>query len=332
MINQITKNMTINKINSRSIVSAFRLLTLAPFIYSALITSALILSGCDKKKDEKVATTAKAENTATAKAEGATTANDLAPVQGEKVIQKFVKPDFAKIPTDAAGESIKRGKEYLEQTYLKLPQYVGAKMNCTSCHMDSGTTQFAGPWVAITARFPQYRARSAKMDTLVDRINDCFERSLNGKRLSENSREMTDMLSYMTWLSRGYAIGQDVAGSGMPKLELKIEPDKIKGKEIYAAKCASCHQPDGAGLFAPDKKMIYPPVWGKNSFNIGAGMARLHTAAGFIKKNMPFAQGGTLTDEEAWHVAAYVAFQERPDFKKKNLDWSKGDKPKDARY
>lgn len=89
-------------------------------------------------------------------------------------------------------------------------------MNCTNCHLNSGTTQFAGPWVGVTARFPQYRSRSAKVDTLTDRVNDCFERSLNGKRLPETSETMTDIISYMTWLSKGYEIGGDVEGSGMP--------------------------------------------------------------------------------------------------------------------
>lgn len=254
------------------------------------------------------------------------------PLVEGKVVQAFVVPDFAKIPSGPHGESILRGKQYLEETSLRLPQYVGAKMNCTSCHLDSGTRQDAGPWVGVTARFPQYRSRSAKMDTLPDRVNDCFERSMNGKRLPEKSTEMTDIVTYMTWLSKGYAIGQEVEGSGMPKLVLSREPNLENGKTVYTNKCASCHQPSGQGIFTAEGKPVFPAVWGKDSFNVGAGMARLHTAAGFVKRNMPLGQGGTLTDEEAWDVAAYFTQQQRPDFKKKVKDWLKGDKPKDARY
>lgn len=256
---------------------------------------------------------------------------NLNPLASGKVVQKFVVPDFATIPTDKHGESIKRGKDYLENTYQKLPQYVGAKINCTNCHLNSGTQQFAGPWVGVVARFPQYRTRSSKMDTLTDRVNDCFERSLNGKRLPEKSNEMTDIISYMTWLSKGYAIGQDVEGSGMPKVVLSRAPDLAKGKIVYESKCASCHQATGLGLYA-EGKVVFPALWGKDSFNIGAGMARLQTAAGFVKKNMPLGQGDTLTDDEAWDVAAYFSQQKRPDFKKKIYDWAQGDKPKDARY
>lgn len=256
----------------------------------------------------------------------------LDPFVSEKIVQNFKAPDFSTIPSDAYGASVKRGKHYLENTFQTLPQYTGAQLNCTSCHLDSGTKSFAGPWVGVTARFPQYRSRSAKVDTLPDRVNDCFERSLNGTRLPETSPEMTDIITYMTWLSKGYAIGQDIKGSGMPKLVLNRAPDLKNGKTVYESKCIACHQANGQGLYAEDGKSVFPALWGKNSFNIGAGMARLHTAAGFVKKNMPLGQGDTLTDDEAWDVAAYFSQQERPDFKNKIKDWLKGDKPKDARY
>lgn len=255
---------------------------------------------------------------------------DQSPTAQQK--EAFVVPDFQDIPNNQHGESIKRGKHYLENTFETLPKFVGAKMNCTHCHLNSGTTQFAGPWVGVAARFPQYRSRSAKVDTLADRVNDCFERSLNGKRLPENGEPMTDIISYMTWLSKGYQIGGDIEGSGMPKLVLDQTPDLAKGKIVYQTKCANCHQQEGQGLFADNGKVIYPPLWGSKSFNVGAGMARLHTAAGFVKKNMPLGQGNSLTDEDAWNVAAYFATQPRPDFKKKLKDWVKGDKPIDARY
>ncbi len=257
---------------------------------------------------------------------------DLAEPILKKIIQPFRVPDVADIPNDKFGESALRGKDYLEHTFEKLPQFVGAKINCTSCHLNSGTTQFAGPWIGVVARFPQYRSRSAKVDTLPDRINDCFERSLNGSRLPEKSQEMTDIISYMTWLSKGYAIGQDVEGSGMPKVVLSRLPDLKVGRVIYEAKCASCHQSNGQGLYTTNGQVTYPALWGAQSFNVGAGMARLHTAAGFVKKNMPLGQGGSLSDEEAWDVAAYFTQQNRPDFKNKLKDWIKGERPKDARY
>ena len=59
---------------------------------------------------------------------------------------------------------------------------------------------------------------------------------------------------------------------------------------------------------------------------------RLDTAAAFVKANMPLGQGGSLSDDDAYDVAAFFTRQPRPDFARKHLDWPKGGKPKDARY
>ena len=75
-----------------------------------------------------------------------------------------------------------------------------------------------------------------------------------------------------------------------------------------------------------------PPVWGAHSYNIGAGMARVRTAAAFISDNMPFDQPGTLTDQQALDVAAYVNVHTRPDFPDKVHDWPNGDAPPDVAY
>jgi thiosulfate dehydrogenase len=59
---------------------------------------------------------------------------------------------------------------------------------------------------------------------------------------------------------------------------------------------------------------------------------RLHTAAGFIRHNMPLDRPGTLTDREAADVAAWVVSRPRPDLPGKELDWPNGDPPPDAAY
>lgn len=226
-----------------------------------------------------------------------------------------------------------RGKGYLEHTPEKLAKYVNAEINCTNCHLHDGTTPGAGSWVGVAARFPQYRARSGKLDTIEDRVNDCFERSLNGIALPAGSQEMTDIVAYLTSLTTGSSASPaDKTTTGMPKLKLTRKPDVEKGLAIYTRRCASCHQASGEGLYGKDGSVIYPALWGARSFNIGAGMARLQTAAGFVKRNMPLAQGNTLTDDEAWDVAAYFTQQDRPDFAKKQSDWVNGDRPEDARY
>ncbi|XOV08187.1 c-type cytochrome [Campylobacter jejuni] len=48
--------------------------------------------------------------------------------------------------------------------------------------------------------------------TLADRINGCFERSMNGKRMPSDAPEMKAMLTYMQWLSQGVPVGAKIEG------------------------------------------------------------------------------------------------------------------------
>lgn len=239
-------------------------------------------------------------------------------------------PDLAQIPPGPLGDAIRRGQTIVEHTYETLPDHTGAKLHCTSCHLKGGTVVGAGTWIGIAAAFPEYRSRSARVNTLADRINDCFERSLNGTPLDPGSDDMAAIEAYMSYLSTGQPHGTPYSGRGFPRITPPPTPDRERGRAVYTAKCLACHGADGQGL-SPGK-YVYPPLWGDASFNIGAGMARLDTAAAFIHGNMPLNAGGTLTPQEAYDVADFVIHQPRPDFSGKLADWPRGDKPRDARY
>ncbi len=243
----------------------------------------------------------------------------------------FQFPSSDKIADQPNAEAIVYGKKLIENTHIELPNNVVAKMNCTNCHLNAGTVPNAMPFVGVDDRYPKYRARSGKEDNLAERINGCFQRSMNGTPLSEDAPEMLAMIAYMEWLSSEVDDGKLVEGVGLSKLD-PLTPDVDNGKLLYQAKCQMCHQADGAGLATPDGTRLYPPLWGDDSYNLGAGMARLHTAAAFIKWNMPFGQGGSLSDQEAYDIAAYFSTQDRPDFTHKTKDWPNGGKPDDARY
>jgi thiosulfate dehydrogenase len=220
----------------------------------------------------------------------------------------------------------------MTQTVTFASQYSGNALNCTSCHLDAGRRPYASSLVGVWGVFPEYRTRSGRVQVLQDRINDCFERSMNGRALPLDSDEMHGLLAYMRWLSKGVPTGQDGPARGFQRITSPQPPDPERGKHIYADKCAACHGPDGQGVYGAIGETLFPPVWGPRSFNIGAGMARVNTAAAFVKANMPLGQGGTLTEQEAFDVAAYFTQQPRPDFAAKDRDWPKGGKPKDARY
>lgn len=240
-------------------------------------------------------------------------------------------PAESTIPSGPKGLAIIEGKKLLTETRQRLPKHVGNGLNCTSCHLAGGTTANASPWVGIWGVFPEYRSRSGKVISLTERVNDCFERSMNGKPLAYDSVEMNNILAYMQWLSTGVPTGTSVKGRGFVAIDKKLKPDAVHGKAVYMAQCASCHGASGTGIRNPAGGYVFPPVAGKDSFNDGAGMARAYTAAAFVKHNMPLGKGGTLSDQDALDVAEYFTRLPRPVYKFKAKDWPKGDKPKDAR-
>jgi thiosulfate dehydrogenase len=238
---------------------------------------------------------------------------------------QFKLPADPDIPPGPEGVSIRRGRAILAHTRDSMPAYVGNALNCTSCHLDFGTRPFAAPWVGVYGRFPQYRTRNARMNVLEDRINDCFQRSLKGKALPQNSRDSRDIVSYMAWLSRTVPNGVTLPGQGFARLE-PLEPDTARGAALFQVECVRCHGDNGQGT---DKA---PPLWGERSYTIGAGMGRIRTAAAFIKYNMPNDRPGSLTEQQAFDVAAYINSQPRPDLAGKENDWPNGDHPPDVPY
>jgi len=249
-----------------------------------------------------------------------------------KATAPFTPPSEESMPSGPMGEAIRYGHQLTTQTQVYAKKYVGNDLNCTSCHLNGGRTPNAAPWVGIWGVFPEYRTRNAQVNTLQDRVNDCFQRSMNGKPLPVDSKEMRGILTYMWWLSKDVPTGVDVEGRGFKRIKAERTPDAAKGKTIYAEKCSVCHGANGQGMKGAEGEYMFPPLWGPKSFNIAAGMARLNTAAAFVKANMPLGQGGSLTDQEAYDVAAFFIQQPRPDYAAKKKDWPNGDKPKDARY
>ena len=211
-------------------------------------------------------------------------------------------------------------------------QYAGNNLTCQSCHLEAGTKPGAGSFVGVFDRFPQYRGREDKMGTLEDRIDGCMERSMNGKVLPHNSLEMQGMVAYMKWLGEDLPEDKEPIYKGFVKVNLpEVKADLVAGKEAFQKHCVVCHGENGQGMRASEKSLYqFPPLWGPDSYNHGAGMHRVITAAEFIKGNMSF-QVATydkpvLTDEEAYNVAAYINSFERPlkenaeaDFPKKEL-------------
>jgi thiosulfate dehydrogenase len=229
------------------------------------------------------------------------------------------------LPADSLGVSIRRGRAILANTHDSMPQYAPSALKCTSCHLDNGRKLGAVPLYGSYSRYPQYLERAGGVVTIEDRVNFCFTRSLAGYRVPDNSSEMRDMVAYLAFLSRGIAGGTDPAGTRIPAMPAG-KGDSTRGVALYATNCARCHGPDAKGT------PLAPPLWGEQSFSIGASMAREERAAGFIKHNMPLDRPGTLTDQEAYDIAAYFTSLPRLDLPGKELDYPFGKAPKDTPY
>jgi len=240
-------------------------------------------------------------------------------------IVRLSAPADSEIPAGPLGASIRRGRALLAATPDSLPHNVGGELRCTSCHLDDGTRVNAAPLVGVYARFPQFRDRSNSVAIIEDRVNDCFQRSMNGRALPYDSREMRDIVAWLAFLSRGAPVHRDTTPRGI-RLLPAMTPDTAAGRTEFATTCAACHGMDGQGTPAG------PPLWGPKSFNIAASMARLRTAASFIKHNMPNDRPGILTAQQAFDLAAYVNSHSRPDLVGKENDWPKGDAPSDVPY
>jgi thiosulfate dehydrogenase len=218
-----------------------------------------------------------------------------------------------------------RGRALLLATRDSLPRNVGNSLRCASCHLDGGLRRDAMPWVGVFARFPQYRPRSGKVDLIEDRINDCFRRSMNGRALDPAAKDMRDIVTYFAFLSSGTPVGTETEGQGLPRLQ-PLKGDPVRGAAVFVSTCTRCHGPSGQGT------ALAPPLWGPHSYNRGAGMARINTAASFIHEVLPIDRAQQLTAQQAFDVATYVNTRPRPDFPAKVRDWPHGGKPDDADY
>jgi len=246
-------------------------------------------------------------------------------------LPKWKVPDIDTVGNDPFGMLVKYGRALFTDTANEIgpgvsneaKRYAGNNLACQNCHLQGGTQPYAMPVVGIWGQFPQYRGREGGVTLLEERINGCLERSMNGRALPLASREMKAFSSYMRWLSTGVPDGAKLIGAGT--LQIK-EPDRradlARGAEIYAQVCAACHGSAGLGVRAQHGLGYqFPPLWGPDSYNNGAGMSRILTAAAYAMHNMPLGttfDAPLLTVVQAYDVAGYIVSQKRPE--KANLE------------
>lgn len=230
------------------------------------------------------------------------------------------RPTVESTPGDAAVGDPTRGLALLTDFRDSLPDYSGNGLRCTSCHLDNGTRATAMSWLGSAARYPRYRSRPGYEETMARRINECIARSLAGRMLPEDGRDMRDMIAYMETLRS--------QPRPAPVDSIKLAGNVAIGETGYAQQCARCHAADGNG----NPAFAAPAVWGADSYSIGAGMSRQNTLATFLRHNMPYDRADTLSAREAADIAAYVLSLPRQDHPGKERDWPNADPPPDVAY
>jgi thiosulfate dehydrogenase len=243
---------------------------------------------------------------------------------------KWKAPDINTLDHSETANLIRYGRELIANTAGYLGPLgsvapVSNGMNCQNCHLNAGTRLYGSNFALVASTYPKYRNRSGRLESVEFRINECMERSLNGKKLDSLSREMQAMVAYLKWVGKDVPKGSRPEGTGIKELPwLNREANTKNGYSIYSNKCKTCHGENGEGQTAPDSiGYRYPPLWGENSYNVSAGLFRISLIAYFIKHNMPYkpiAAAPELTDEEAWDVAAFIVSMPRPQKKFPN-DW-----------
>jgi thiosulfate dehydrogenase len=197
-------------------------------------------------------------------------------------------------------------------------RFSGNNLACASCHMESGQKPGTLSLMQSASKYPAFSARDGRDSDLADRINGCMVRSMNGKALDKDSVQMQSMVSYIVQLGRQHEAMSESRRTTVEEPDAFVEPDRMAsvshGSKVYMKHCQVCHGPGGEGLKSTARTAdgyLFPPLWGPDSYNIGAGMARVLTAARFIKARMPLGNP-LLTDEEAFDVAAFMNSHERP--------------------
>jgi thiosulfate dehydrogenase len=238
-------------------------------------------------------------------------------------------------------KQVRRGFQIFTNTPKEAAAFTGGTVSCANCHLNAGQRERSLPIVGVAGVFPEYNARASRLISLADRVIDCFLRSENatgsasGQLPTPESEEVLALSAYISWLSAGQPMGANPPWRGQNAITraslLPIEKlSPARGQAIYAERCTSCHGQDGQGVQIGDKRA--GPLWGPASWNDGAGASRVYTLAGIIRYSMPYLDPGSLSDEDAQQVAAFITSQPRPVFPHKDLDYARATVPVDAVY
>lgn len=113
-----------------------------------------------------------------------------------------------------------------------------------------------------------------------------------------------------------FGFGRVATQAEIDRLDIDVRPDgkglptgsgvAAKGKLIFATKCVACHGVGGIGGINGSLVTTKTPTDKKKEKTIGNYWPYATTVFDYIRRAMPFSQPGSLTNEEVYHLTAYL--------------------------
>jgi len=200
--------------------------------------------------------------------------------------------------------------------------------SCNQCHQGVGDKQDAAGNRPVGSNG---LAASWVMADMYDRFTglllpyelrqmQCYINSSNGFKPNAADDLLRDVTAYSRFLTAALdlRIGNHYPEQGMDEIPasatLRRGDDYVRGAYVYRQRCATCHGPQGFGTVVQGR-VLYPALAGPESFNLDSRMnfARVNTVMpGFICRNMPPGEEGSLDNQQCRDIAYYLSTLPRP--------------------
>lgn len=148
----------------------------------------------------------------------------------------------------------------------------------------------------------------------------CYINSSNGFKPNVADDLVRDVTAYTRFLAAALDLrfGNRYPEQGVDEITasstLKRGDDYVRGAALYKERCARCHGREGLGTVV-DGKVLFPAVAGPNAFNLQSrnNFGFISTILpGFICRNMPLGEEGTLSNQDCRDIGFYISNLPRP--------------------
>jgi thiosulfate dehydrogenase len=200
--------------------------------------------------------------------------------------------------------------------------------SCDNCHRSLGDRQDAAG-----NRIPGSNGLGAAwvMADMYDRFTglllpyemrqmQCFINSSNGFKPNAADDLIRDVTAYSRFLTAALdlKIGNRYAEQGTEEIPASATQrrgdDYVRGAHLYRERCSACHGAQGHGTVV-EGRVLYPALAGPQSFSFDSRMnfKRINSVMpGFICRNMPPGQEGSLDPQQCRDIAYYLSTLPRP--------------------